>query len=73
MQHIPAVSHAQGGRFSLKMLDVVITIQTTGSYHRQDFYFIYSGEKAFTDLGAEQWIEGCSLRLAYNGWISTEG
>lgn len=37
MQHIPVVSHALWrGTFILKMLDVVPTLQRTGSYHRQD-------------------------------------
>lgn len=37
MQHIPVVSHGLWrGTFILKMLDMVPTVQTTGSYHRQD-------------------------------------
>lgn len=45
MQHIPVVSHAlRRGTFILKMLDVVPTIQTSGSFHWQDL-FIYSGEE----------------------------
>lgn len=44
MQHIPVVSHALWrGTFILKMLDVVPTIQTTGSYHRQDLCLFTAG------------------------------
>lgn len=46
MQHIPVVSHALWiGTFILKMLDAVPTLQTPGSYHRQDWCFIYRGEE----------------------------
>lgn len=46
MQHIPVVSHALWrGTFILKMLDVVPTLQTTGSYHRQDLCLFTVGEE----------------------------
>lgn len=58
MQHIPVVSHALWrGTFILKMLDVVPTIQTTGSFHRQDL-FIYSGEEPHRTRG---WREEVSV------------
>lgn len=52
MQHIPAVSHALWrGTFILKMLDMVPTIQTPGSYHRQDSCLFTVG-KSLTGLGS---------------------
>lgn len=59
MQHIPVVSHALWrGTFILKMLDVVPTIQTPGSYHRQDSCLFTVG-KSLTGLG--------------NGWGEVSG
>lgn len=52
MQHIPVVSHALWrGTFILKMLDVVSTIQTTGSYHRQDLC-VFTVGKSLTGPGS---------------------
>lgn len=52
MQHIPVVSHALWrGTFILKMLDMVPTIQTPGSYHRQDSCLFTVG-KSLTGLGS---------------------
>lgn len=52
MQHIPVVSHALWrGTCVLKMLDVVPTIQTPGSYHRQDWCLFTVG-KSLTGLGS---------------------
>lgn len=52
MQHIPVVSHGLWrGTFILKMLDVVPTIQTPGSYHRQDSCLFTVG-KSLTGLGS---------------------
>lgn len=52
MQHIPVVSHALWrGTFILKMLDMVPTIQTPGSYHRQDLCLFTVG-KSLTGLGS---------------------
>lgn len=42
MQHIPEQPRLVGQ--GLKMLDMVPALQTTGSYHRQD-WFIYSGNE----------------------------
>jgi len=51
MQHIPVVSHALWrGTCILKMLDVVPTIQTTGSYHQQDLCLFTVG-KSLTGPG----------------------
>lgn len=48
MQHIPVVSHVlwMGGTLilTLKTLDMVPTIQTTGSYHRQDVGLFTEGK-----------------------------
>jgi len=63
MQHIPVVSHVllRGGLFSfLKMMDVVPTIQTTDSYHRQDLCVIYlqqGGKSLHGDRGVEREVE----------------
>lgn len=52
MQHIPVVSHALWrGTVVLKMLDVVPTIQTPGSYHRQDWCLFTVG-KSLTGPGS---------------------
>lgn len=46
MQHIPVVSRGLwSGTFILKMLDVVPTTETSGSYHRQDLCLFTVGEE----------------------------
>jgi len=56
MRHIPVVSHVlwRGGTLILKMMDVVPTIQTTGSYHRQDLCVYLQQGRAFTGPGSRE-------------------
>jgi len=54
MQHIPVVSHTLWrGTFILKMLDVVPTLQRTGSYRGQDLCLFTVGRGGSQDQGVE--------------------
>jgi len=66
MQHIPVVSHVLWkGTLILKMMDVVPTIQTTGSYHRQDLcVYLQQGRAFMGPRGREvEWM-GENLRCS---------
>lgn len=70
MQHIPVVSHVLWrGTFILKMLDVVPTLQTTGSYHQQDVVYLQWGG-SLADQGVEggKWVgHGLGYSMDLNG------
>lgn len=72
MQHIPVVSHALWrGTFILKMLVMVPTIQTPGSYHQQDWCLFTVGKSL---AGLREWREELRCRQSeVSHWFHRRG